>query len=165
MANVIMPPGLMGSSAKEITGQSSMKAAMEALKVSVPGLMSSMGGKGMECIVNCRRWTQGGTLGTFGVRNAGAQPGNGGGWIEGADNIGFGCVLSTFNWSEGTFGFAFAELAPGSPKPPRYFRFVLGGVSQNFVYQDGFIGNNGAVSAAWQARIRSTAPQIAQWLP
>ena len=47
MANVIMPPGLMGSSAKEITGQSSMKAAMEALKVSVPGLMSSMGGKGM----------------------------------------------------------------------------------------------------------------------
>lgn len=45
MASVTSVPGWIGSSAKSVTGESSMAEAMKALKVSVPGYMSQIAGK------------------------------------------------------------------------------------------------------------------------
>lgn len=85
MANVISPPGLMGSSAKEITGFDSMAQAMEALKVGVPGFMSAMAGKGMETVMHVVRWTSG-SVTYYGT-------GTGHGLFEGPENIGLGSTI------------------------------------------------------------------------
>lgn len=152
----------MGSSAKEITGQALMGDAREAVKLSREGYMSEMGGKGMEAIINCRRWSLGGTQGVFGVRTAGSLPGSSTGWFEGAENVGLGVTLATLQWQEGSFGFSSATVAAGSPLPPSRFKIIIGGVGQNYAVTNGLIANDGAVSTAFQNRLRSTAPQIIQ---
>lgn len=53
---VVEVPGYIGSSAKEVTGEEMMSAAMEALGVAVPGMMSEMAGLSMACYVTFEHW-------------------------------------------------------------------------------------------------------------